>query len=617
MIAFRLSSDYGDYYLDVPTDIAVTYSATNALFDVAHLARAYSLDFTIPRTPRTDAQLQHRHRLDSAESSNQIRTEMLVQGNPFDTGFLEIDDVEDGYRVHFRSQERDLLDQLDKPLSDFCTEMIVLDPTFGATNGVKVTLQTPANLSVVRAIISIDGNLFQTDYDAVTINEGYIDLTTKINQFYQAEIATQNGQFMTIVRGQVFTIEAVSNATIEVFNDTADHTHAQILAGINALVANPNAEIVFPVIHAPNAMTDNTTYQSKTKNLNDVTTLGAIMPNGWTLSKTDFRNAIVPMVRVCAVLRRIAEKLDMTITGDWYDHPEAKKLIFINSVTIDDIKEKDVEADPNRFVRYFLNRHKTSFDMANHLPDMSAKDLLTELCEDWGAVPKITGKVLRLDRKKNHLKNPALHLTNEIVADKIKFEVGQNKGVKLAYDWTETKKYMPITGTYAPLSIGSEKTGFVEVTQHFNTLLKQTSALEGYDLARLPTFWGDVGELPKTLIFYRGIAQSLLNSTPFPYATPDNLNQNHEDMGDWSMSLLGNKGMYKTHLQSVIELKAARTATALFRLTINHLSGFRRQEITRIFAYTPNGELNAVVKDIQFKFKNGVIEPATLNLLRL
>ena len=64
MIAFRLESIYGDYYLDVPSDISVSLTVNNAYFDIESIQRAFTYDFVLPHTARTDKQLQYLYRTD-------------------------------------------------------------------------------------------------------------------------------------------------------------------------------------------------------------------------------------------------------------------------------------------------------------------------------------------------------------------------------------------------------------------------------------------------------------------------------------------------------------------------------------------------------------------------
>jgi hypothetical protein len=617
MIAFRISSPYGDYYLDVPTDITVTLTVNSAFFDVESIQRAFTYDFVLPRTPRTDAQLQHLYRLDSSRETGEFATEMLILGQPHEKGILVVQSVESGYQIVFQNKNRAILDSLDAALSTFFTIPFSLLPTgYDARWKYRIGLYNFQSNTGNYVTILINGQSFSETVQGSISNPSNWGATlpriaAKIQiAFPSLEITSDVSKIDILSENQLqFGEYQITNHTqVAVLNSHTPQATAQFVTQqIQTLSEDPTSPVVFPSFTAPNFYSDDKPphYYMRIVNECDEFT-GQFFINEATTEKQAFKNCFVPMLRLTYVLSTICTKLSLTLGGEWINLSSTNRLIFANTVTIDDIVE--LTTTPPQYV----NQCKTSFLPAEHLPDMTAKELLKEICEDFGLAMHIEGSKLILTKKA--LKSTLQHWTNKLVADKLKVEPGLNQGVKISYNWGDTSKFQKIPTNYGPLSIGKIGISAKAIQLNFNTLLKYYER----DHVGLPKdtvwYWGKAGDRPKTFLLYYGRNTSFGN---YPYASSDNIDYQGNELNDYNLSLSDAKGRYQTHLKGIVELQNARTATAIFRLTLEDLQNFQRGDYGKIIAYTPQGELRAAIKDITLKIRNNTIEPATINLLRL
>ena len=614
MIAFRLESKYGDYYLDVPSDISVSLTVNNAFFDVESIQRAFTYDFVLPRTPRTDKQLQFLYRTDADRETGDFETEMLISGMPYERGILTVTDVETGYRLQFKNKERAALDGLNADLSTFFTTAFsVLPVGYDARWQYKIQLYNFQSNTGNTVTVSVNGQYFAKTVEGSISNPANWGATlpiiaAQIATAFPSLTVTSDVSHILIISDNSLNISAVSHTqVINLVSHTPPAQHSFIMQQVQTLADDPNSDIVFPTFTAPNLYSDDKPphYSMRIVNECDQTT-GDFILNDWTTEKQAFKNCLVPMCRLPYVLRTIATKLGLTIGGEWIGLTSTNRLIFFNAVTLDDIVEDTTATPPQYF-----NQYKTAFLPSDHLPDMTAKELFAAVCADFGLSMSIEGTQLILTKKA--LGNKVQHWTQKLVADKIKIEPGLNQGVKIHYDFGDTSTFQTIPTDYSPLSLQDNKKNAKAIQLNFNTLLRYF----GRDHVGLPLetcwFWGKSGDRPKTLLLYFGKGVQGLN---YPFASSQNTDFQGGEINEYGLALSGEKGRYVTHLKGIVEYQNARTAQAIFRLTLDDLQAFQRGDYDRIIAFTPRGELKAVIKDMNVKIKNNAIEPALVNLLR-
>lgn len=623
MIAFRLESKYGDYYLDVPSDISVSLTVNNAFFDVESIQRAFTYDFVLPRTPRTDKQLQFLYRTDADRDTGDFETEMVISGMPYERGVLSIQDVEVGYRIQFKNKNRAILDSLDDDLSSFFTSIVSLLPVgYDARWKYRIGLYNFQSNTGNTVTVLLNGQYFSKTVEGSISDPANWGATlpiigARIQTIFPELTVTSDVSEIIIYSGTSLSLTAVQHTQVTVLISHTPQAQIEFVTQqIQTLSEDPDCPVVFPTFTAPNFYTDDKPPHYSMRIVNECDGItGVFFTNEATLEKQAFKQTFVPMLRLTYVLQTIATKLGLTIGGDWYNLPETNRLILFNAVSLDDIIELTGTTPPQ-----YINAHKTSFLPSDHLPDVTAKELLQKICTDFGLSMRIEGSRLTLTNKA--LKANIQHWTSKLVADKLKLEPGLNQGVKLHYNFGETSKSQTIPSNFAPFTpdprgvsqlsspLGS---GVKAVQLNFNTILKYYDR----DHAGLPLqtcwYWGKEGERPQTLLLYFG-RDTTIGS--YPYASSQNTDYQNNILNPYSLALDGDDGRYATHLKGIVEYQNARTAQAIFRLTLDDLQAFQRGDYDRIIAFTPRGELKAVIKDMNVKIKNNAIEPALVNLLR-
>jgi hypothetical protein len=245
--------------------------------------------------------------------------------------------------------------------------------------------------------------------------------------------------------------------------------------------------------------------------------------------------------------------------------------------------------------KQYFNTHKKTITPGDHLPDMTAKEFLAQLAEDYGFYLKVKHGKLYLNRKKDLRNAKPRNWTTKLATDSLKRNL-VNEGIKLSHNFS--KEAPTPTGVFAPLSIGGEKTS---VVLHFTPLMPYFYGL----FAQIPHYWGKAGERHKAILLYRGIQRTKAVATAtYAYATATNLDSTDTPItGAWSLAIGGVQGLYQQHLKGIVELKSAPDASALFYLSPEDVVQFERGIYSWMRADTPNGQLRAVITEMRLKLQ--------------
>lgn len=625
MIAFRLA----DGYVDLSPDATTSLTVTNAFLDKDYLSRVFTFDLTLTRSPHNQRLLHHAYRLDSTGQSTNVDCDCLIDGTFFSRGVLTVEsaDATGDYKGYFKSASQNILKSLEPKLATFAQETVQL-----YTEGfIDTSIDWLIYFAEIHSGISytcsikIRGTVF-------TVNDVYFDgggnggvdnLAEKAEELAQLiRDAFGDGAADAYGRGQVKLHNFLPSQLVLVkqmdISDQFDrdlYEHKRIAEGVNALVADAESDIVFPVITAPEAY-ETLTYLGY-KAFNHARQDGTILLNEWVTEKNGFKNPLVPMVRVRYILKKIAARLNLTLGGEWWEHPESQRLMLFNSAAIDDvIEQKDFSSSV--IVTRWLNKWKKSFVVGDQLPDVSARDFLKALTETFGVYIEVSNGRLLLRRKRDLYNRDIRHWSRLLVANNVSANIGLTAPIKLSMPFPD-HTLSPLPTEYAPLSITTKNTDFEadakDVTLDFNTLLHQTRA-DAYT----PWWHGKTGEKPMTLLFYRGIGRAFDGIARYPYATPDDFKAGPDiEDGDWTLHLTGAKGLVAQHLREWLPFESALEATVGFKTSVYDLADFAAQRYCRIFSATPRGDLHGLVVKINLKIRNNsrALEAATVTLKRI
>lgn len=608
-----LAIKVGKQYLDLDAKTSLSIQATTPLTDTDNVGRAFSYDFDLPDSPTNIAILGHPNRLEKAPQKNE-EAKILLENLPYLKGKLSIMEVKKTIKTVFKNQDRNILDELDYDLSTFAQETINL-----YTNG-PVDMVLTWSISVIRqnlienqtntcsivingqkfTVIVTDWRDFNHFYDWEPI---YTQLANEINTFIGQNIATYQSSpapSVAITYNQLLEMTEAKDMTSNYPFSLYEFEKKRIVAGIQALIENPDASFIFPMIHTPLAYPDNTEFKGNPYLNRQYQNL--IVQNEWTNDKADFQNAFAPGVRLQYILQKIATRLKLTLDGDWWAEIEAKRLFFWTANTLDEFVEEDTPLS-NPVEKRYLNRSKKSFTPGDFLPKMTAKDLFQKLSKTFGIYYKVEGKRLCLNKKQSLYKPKSHDWTPFLIPESLRFEPYSNQGLLLKYSFP-TEATIP-SDQLQPLQIGDADNS---ITYELDFVTLPMVSSFSY---RVPEFWGAANADINSLLIFRP-------QVGYAHAFSDNKNEDGEIIpGAWSLNIQGDTGLYQKHLRNIAELQVAPNATALFDLPTEEITALQRGDFVRIHAHTINGTLRAIVKIIKIKPSVRDLGFAEVEMLRI
>ena len=639
MLAFKLLPN--NQFIDLRKDASVAITVTGALLDPDHVNRTYSFDFDLSRTDRNDHELKHVHQIDAVYTDS-IKSEMILAGLPFTEGELNFTDIsETNYRAVFKSNNRKILDELGYEISTFAQETITIAQPLATADipkaeryklkfiGLNPDERTTHHLYFGNRNWSVDifKDYFDYTYGVIipgqTVTQAAAKMATNINALLGSRrgipAAQADGEFLILnawynTRSDSYTrvndlvLKAGDNFEVVEFitYDLAVHHHN--INQIHTINTNPNADFAFPPISIPNSGLTN--FYGVINNVE--VTEGKILENTLLTTKTS-ENILCPMMKVKYVLQKIANRLDLIPSGTWWEHPESSQLIIFNTISLDNYIEYEAP-DGKRY----LNTFATSFTPGNHLPKMTAKDFVNYICQNFGLKMSVKRGHLRFDFKKDAYNAIPRNFTPFIEPKTLTFSKKENLGVKVEYA-TDSNIVIPndqLT-TYKTKEAADYKTytlSMMTLPMGYDSIFQIITDRRRISV-RMPIYNGKMNELPKAILFYRGIQNFTGSTLYYPYATHDNRDPSvTATLGQWSLTPTA---LYQNHLRNIVELEAAPTATADFRLTADELIAFERGDYTRLSAYTPRGMLDAVIKQMRVKATSKSMSTVTVEMVRV
>ncbi len=636
MIAFFLPEK--KQYLDISDDTKITVTMTTPLTDPDHVSRVYTFEFTAPRNAHNDALLQHAYRIDSRFSAQGMRCECVI-GTLFAAGTLSLTDAaQGGYRLNFKSDERNILDELDYDLSTFAQETVHL-----IDSNVQIPFYNEYNFDILAEISTDpDGNFAETEIRILTSmgpilglwnglhlarkTDALQEMVDQFNLMANREVAyivpNQQGGTLRIkipvdpITGkELFQFDYIGFSQVQFlgFSTFFRFMNAKIVEKIDIINRDAASDFCFPTIFAPDFMdASNVEYF---RSINNVDSVGNMLGNPLSTLSGNCINSYVPMLKVRYVLKKIAKRLNLTLGGDWYNEPDAQKLIIFNAKTIDKFGEINLyDGTGKKNVPHFCNFTNHTFTPGNHLPKITARAFLQQICHDLGIYIEVKNGMILLNRKLDLLRMMSKNMTKSIIANTINFAPRLDEGLKIAYIFDE-KTIVPNGQLTATIINGSAKVQKNYILECGT--LPMTTESEFFGSSRkTPHFFGKANDDGTALLFYRGVQQNARSAVFYPYATHDDTRHDGTVLGAWSLNPSGPKGLYNLHLKGIAELTVANEGEAVIGGETADIT-IREQHYGRIFAYTPNGHFEGIPKQIRLRFAKRGLDSVTMNFLVL
>ena len=359
---------------DLQAKSAMNLRLQNPALDTESLGRAYSYPFRVPHSPRNLRNLQHRHRLDATQNLQFESAEVRLAGVPFLQGRAKTEEhSNEQTEVTFQNNDLSSLEALDEIEIRSLVGTVAIPQLLDA----EIVL-TPGAGPVYQ--FYINDKLYQAGGLGVPKIDAMIELVGEINADYPGVAFYSNiADTLTLTyQEEDFVVQYLNtNYTLESQRTLAQAREYNIQAFIAGAQTTPRADMAFPVSY------ERQHYGSLNQRWSGYFNyrLGGNFENNPHFEAPYFRYSYKPLVRLRYILDLIATEAG--ITDIVWDVPTAlqedlEDLLIYNNYALDDVLfEQVLEENANL---YMLAPH-TEINLANHIPDYTAKELLQRLAQ--------------------------------------------------------------------------------------------------------------------------------------------------------------------------------------------------------------------------------------------
>jgi hypothetical protein len=386
MIALEVNGSY----LDLLPAQEVTLTSNSPLFDRDRIDRVFSLPFSLPATPRNILALGPFNRIDS-DVAQAVPAKLYLLGSLYEQGFLRL--VSPGIaqaEFVFQGGALFLRERLERlRLKDLAGRVEISAPYRPQiSSSAAQTFPFP----LTKMAIGINDQVFTANWGDRAA------LIAQINAAFPG-IASDGGESTPELGLTVHTILIDPPAGPEAFFITANPfiENPEEYAFFNAFVTStyqaevtriaedwldyisePREAAAFPVIAAPNL------YGEKNEPwlgyANYVDTNGDHPSDYTTFIDEGWEHTLLPQFRLGYVLNEIGAALGITFGGNALQDPELLALLIWSNQTIDVVRSPvDYLEGAQPFNQ--LHTYRDALDVADHLPDITALELLVRLVQ--------------------------------------------------------------------------------------------------------------------------------------------------------------------------------------------------------------------------------------------
>jgi hypothetical protein len=319
-----------------------------------------------------------------------------------------------------------------------------------------------------------------------------------------------------------------------------------------------------------------------------------------------WKNTLIPMCYVAYVLERIRIALGGEYAdwrGDTWEHPDFQSLVVVNNFTLDAVYD---DRYSNSFSR--INGYTPNINLNNHVPDITAAVFIKEVCTSLNVSFSAKENSLYLQPNRAPLTKPPWDWRGR-TSNLFNRVTNPDNGWTLKYGPNNDQIPYPVN-QLQPLTSGNGEAERVLIPTCLHR--SDIGIMDGTGLAKLPQLYqvaqsravnGDHkrSTLPLMWIFDRGL-QFTSTGSEYRLATHDALNFALDTVGEWSLDIQADNGLYELHHKGHIELSDSDEITFEILLNIGELNVLTQWRNARIRAYHSLGEFTGVIKALDSKY---------------
>lgn len=607
-----------DIPLDLPPDFSLNLVSTNPILDKDNVARQFSYPYRVPLTPRNRRTRRHSQRLDAKKTAAKVAGDIRFQSHLIARGFVtQLRSGSESEEIAFANEVLDLW----KELATFKISDILETVQVGNSVYTEAVWKYDLEESYPNTYsISLEGVTATADAD----NAGELDaalesLVNQINAVYPGMASRFPGNAWIKLQSDQVNLHPVTqivSITLDYAVTPAEKNYANIVAHLDDVNATPVETHCFPVITWNSLYTDggNYAFLGMANRYND----GVFYPNEPNTLRI-WHNTIIPCVRVPYILEKIREQIGFTEwRGDVFDGEAIQNLIVVSNYTLDDVR---YDRYPDGVVDNILQYHngfKTEINLNRHVPEITAADFIRAVCATFNLMLEYGDGGLKFTPKLERI-TPAPVDLSDLVLSAYDRERNYTDGWTLRHAPNPLEQFDPTPDLQPLVHDGGEV--ITEVPATFGStvatldggnakmpITQQPGVSDAYDGGKAKS------SLPLTFLFYRGLAETSIGDE-YPFASFDNLDTGDNEIGEYSLDIQADNGLYALWHKGYIELSNADTLKVEALLPLGTLQNILRFLATRGKFYHPEGHITGVFKSLEYAISPRSLSPVRIEML--
>lgn len=613
----------------VPADnLKVSVIFYNPAFDKDRGERTYTFPMFIPASPGNNVGMEYLHRLDSNINLEDAVATMMSEGLPLFDGKVKIGtNNPTGTNIEFVSSGRYLLDHLDEiklgdAVDDITIDVYGSDLIFfnalyvdygdgddygpfgyqGQFTGIEIIIDGVPHEYIWT--LDVDGDWTTTPYEVIAF---LVDL---INADYPGLAFLYEGgggnPWLRIDR-TIVDIDAINPINMEVVQDAYDYAlwedlHGNIIDWIRDKIENGDEKICFPSIR------NNNFYDNKNPEwfgwINYYLSLIPAALNESSAVKGVWQHSYAPMYYFKYVMERIRTKMNISNYGGVpWEETDLDQLIIFNDYSLD--KEIQIPG-----YELYINVLTTIIESKKHLPEITAKGLLVSWLTEFNLHYRVRGESMIFYRNVDQLEGSSIDWTDKC-EPAYEQDKKKNTGFTLDYKRDEQESYSK-EGQLIKLEVGRGGRK-IELPAFSLYMSIQDADILIPDEMLVPTTlrpgrsdsFGTSAKTPMLkFLYYRGLQPSE-SQGDYPMASHGWMNKAGDVVGDRSLGIQDNKGLYEKYWKGWAELDPDDTTTVASRLSFADIRNTIKWDNPKRTVITDNGQVNIIIKELHVSISHG------------
>jgi len=620
MIGLRVNG----YWLDLEESASLKLQYFSPAFDLDSIGRLFSLPFVLQLTETNTAAFRHAYRLDTRTAQRTYPAELYIGGMLHDTGILRITGRNaEAIECAFQNDQMDWIETMK------ATRLRSLSLTKEVTQYRPVInlrwIAPGGSPPVIIFLLEVNG----LDYSSFTV----IDIANNLNTNFGAGFATYSNPALNTFEIAIDTSienDIIINLTPQqpfspgveysfpgLRKDTAaeEAVKDDWEAHLAAILAVPD-DHVFPVVYAPdlyggkNAAWLNYANYTSPDEIYVVNEIGEDLEEGEDPAGRGWARTVIPMPFVYSILQEVFSLANAgVLIGDWAENEEMQKLVFFNNRTLDALYH------PQQYLRSVLarfyiyppyNGFAAQYNLADHLPDITAYELLLWLASTFALTYQVRGGRAYIRSIESQLNQRPLDWT-EKTEPSYSAETAQYDGFTLDY---ERQGYdNVVVGQLEPYAQPGQQPW--QHKSRFFSLYHNSYADDEREWL-VPEFQGKASSpalqtserMPAMLLLWRDVKEDSAGNE-YPLATAGNTDFAGASTGAHTLNWQGADGLYTKFWASYIRLiEKGVPCTRSARLTLADIQAWRDNPAQPVYIYSPHGTSISIIRNISITVFN-------------